>query len=253
MKVALFGDRMKDVYYIGDATRLSPEHPTIPVIKIYETREFPGGAANVAANLKALDVEVQDFMGNPEIIKNRLLARDIQVARWDQNDTNRPPKDFDISGVDAIVISDYAKGGVPANLSEMLHDSKIPIFVDTKRSPIPWSGLATAIFPNGSEYNKYVDSYKHFQGRIILKCGQYGLQSIHPTFVTSPSVAKNVRSVTGAGDTVLSAAVVAYLRGYDWQDILDFANAAAAISVENPFTSAPTLAEVEGRFQKREL
>lgn len=52
-KVFLIGDAMIDAYMWGTSTRNSPEAP-VPVVDITKTEERPGGAANVALNLKAM-------------------------------------------------------------------------------------------------------------------------------------------------------------------------------------------------------
>jgi bifunctional ADP-heptose synthase (sugar kinase/adenylyltransferase) len=46
------GDLMLDEYHFGHATRISPEAPVM-VIRHEKTVHLPGGAANVALNLKA--------------------------------------------------------------------------------------------------------------------------------------------------------------------------------------------------------
>ena len=56
-RVLLVGDLILDRYVYGDAERISPEAP-VPVLRVVERREAVGGAANVAACLRALGVEV---------------------------------------------------------------------------------------------------------------------------------------------------------------------------------------------------
>jgi len=55
--VAVIGDLMLDCYLHGEVNRISPEAP-VPVMRARSERPVPGGAANVAANLAALDVHV---------------------------------------------------------------------------------------------------------------------------------------------------------------------------------------------------
>ena len=52
-KVMIIGDIMLDEYMWGDVNRISPEAP-VPVVKVEEIEERPGGAANVALNIKSL-------------------------------------------------------------------------------------------------------------------------------------------------------------------------------------------------------
>jgi len=57
VRVAVIGDLMLDCYLHGEVKRISPEAP-VPVMRALSERPVPGGAANVAANLAALDVHV---------------------------------------------------------------------------------------------------------------------------------------------------------------------------------------------------
>jgi D-beta-D-heptose 7-phosphate kinase / D-beta-D-heptose 1-phosphate adenosyltransferase len=58
VRVAVIGDLMLDCYLHGEVNRISPEAP-VPVMRALSERPVPGGAANVAANLAALDVHVR--------------------------------------------------------------------------------------------------------------------------------------------------------------------------------------------------
>lgn len=56
LKILVIGDIMLDTYIWGKAERLSPEAP-VPVVEVIERTSSPGGAANVAMNLKSLGAE----------------------------------------------------------------------------------------------------------------------------------------------------------------------------------------------------
>lgn len=56
LHVLVIGDVMIDSYIWGKVDRISPEAP-VPVIHIHRKESRPGGAANVARNLKALGAE----------------------------------------------------------------------------------------------------------------------------------------------------------------------------------------------------
>lgn len=56
-KILVIGDFIIDEFIHGDSTRLSPEAP-VPVVDVRSKRLVLGGAANVAANLKALGAKV---------------------------------------------------------------------------------------------------------------------------------------------------------------------------------------------------
>ena len=53
LTVLCLGDVMLDRFLHGDIERISPEAP-VPVIRLRETREMPGGAGNVACNIASL-------------------------------------------------------------------------------------------------------------------------------------------------------------------------------------------------------
>ncbi|WP_421020943.1 PfkB family carbohydrate kinase, partial [Klebsiella pneumoniae] len=57
-QVLVVGDVMLDRYWYGPTGRISPEAP-VPVVKINQTEERPGGAANVAMNIAALGGHTQ--------------------------------------------------------------------------------------------------------------------------------------------------------------------------------------------------
>ena len=52
-RVLVVGDVMLDRYYHGSATRISPEAP-VPVVRVNNQEDRPGGAGNVALNIAAL-------------------------------------------------------------------------------------------------------------------------------------------------------------------------------------------------------
>lgn len=53
LNVLIAGDVMLDSYWWGDVHRISPEAP-VPVVSVKKTESRPGGAANVALNVKAM-------------------------------------------------------------------------------------------------------------------------------------------------------------------------------------------------------
>lgn len=55
-KALVIGDVMTDEYVFGRVERISPEAP-VPVVNIIKRESRPGGAANVAVNLKALGAQ----------------------------------------------------------------------------------------------------------------------------------------------------------------------------------------------------
>ncbi len=57
IRAAVIGDAMVDAYLWGSVERISPEAP-VPVVTLQKQENRPGGAANVASNLRALGASV---------------------------------------------------------------------------------------------------------------------------------------------------------------------------------------------------
>ena len=117
-RVLIVGDVMLDEYFLGDAERISPEAP-VPVVKISEDRLTLGGAGNVARNIRSLGGEPQliAVCGNDAgagdveglcrdggiaaelvrvssrrtTVKTRIIARQQQLLRFDQEDVSPLP------------------------------------------------------------------------------------------------------------------------------------------------------------------
>lgn len=147
LRLAVIGDSMLDRFLWGKVDRISPEAP-VPVVKLdRETRKL-GGAANVAANIRALGAEVvlfgligRDDAGTwmqellderginasglvtceerPTTIKTRIIAHNQQVVRTDREDDS-PVADGEVESLlqeleahgpfDGYILSDYGKG-----------------------------------------------------------------------------------------------------------------------------------------------
>ncbi|GAC1581861.1 MAG: D-glycero-beta-D-manno-heptose-7-phosphate kinase [Ktedonobacteraceae bacterium] len=81
LRVLVIGDAMLDTYLEGTAARLCSEGP-VPVVSKTAEYRIPGGAANTAANLRALDADViflglvgSDLAGN--VLRTALQQRGI--------------------------------------------------------------------------------------------------------------------------------------------------------------------------------
>lgn len=152
-RVVVLGDLMLDRYVAGPANRVSPEAP-VPVVLVEREWEAPGGAANVAANVRALGARcdvigvvgedvpgraLEDALGGigalcrlardgsrSTTVKTRVLARGQQVVRIDREepaDVPRPTRhalaahlDAALPGAHALVIADYDKGVLSESL-----------------------------------------------------------------------------------------------------------------------------------------
>jgi rfaE bifunctional protein kinase chain/domain len=158
-QVLVLGDMILDRFIWGSVSRICPEAP-VPVVEIRTESTRPGGAANVAANIRSLggmprsigvigdDPEgraLQDLFrsigspvnglivdrGRPTSIKTRIIAHHQQVCRTDREDRSElspavRSKVVEIfrkalKKADAVIVSDYAKGFcTPALLRKIL-------------------------------------------------------------------------------------------------------------------------------------
>ena len=157
--VVIVGDLMLDEFIWGRVRRISPEAP-VPVVEVEDETRSPGGAANVALNVKALggqplaigvigsdeagrrlgglldDHGIRSGLvidnGRPTTVKTRILAHGQQVVRADREDRRAlgSPALREVCrrviealpGAASLVISDYAKGVV----AEALCDAVLP-------------------------------------------------------------------------------------------------------------------------------
>lgn len=149
-RVAVLGDMMLDRYFWGRADRISPEAP-VPIVRVTGRSSRLGGAANVAANLRAMGAEVTLLSlaggdaagaeltnlitelgidgrliiledGRQTTEKVRIIAHHQQVVRADFETTIRLTQESREAFVrtlesgadrfDALIVSDYGKGVV---------------------------------------------------------------------------------------------------------------------------------------------
>jgi D-beta-D-heptose 7-phosphate kinase/D-beta-D-heptose 1-phosphate adenosyltransferase len=156
--ILVVGDLILDEYIWGDVERISPEAP-VPVVWAKKRTYVPGGAANVANNIRSLDgkVSLVGVVGkdrNAQILlgelskrkissqgvcfepprhttlKTRIIAGHQQVVRLDWEHTDPLSQKLNqkiikfieknIEKFSAIVIEDYGKGVISAPLIEVL-------------------------------------------------------------------------------------------------------------------------------------
>ncbi len=190
--VLVIGDVMLDRYWHGPASRLSPEAP-VPVVKVSQIEDRPGGAANVALNLAALGagailsgITGDDDAANsleqrlaaagvhcafskqadiPTITKLRVISQHQQLIRLDfeeslANSTGAINSVADnlFGSAQAVVLSDYAKGTLaqPQVLIEQARAKGLPVLVDPKGTDFSHYQGATLLTPNLSEFEAVV-------------------------------------------------------------------------------------------------
>jgi len=191
--ILVVGDVMLDRYWHGTSSRISPEAP-VPVVKIGQTDDRPGGAGNVALNMAALGCNVsligvvgadeagsilqtrlqaarihtdlQVSANKPTITKLRIISQHQQLLRmdfeenFDVTDTSDIVEKVKIAiqHADVLVISDYSKGSLPdcQVLIRMARECGIPVLVDPKGNDFARYRGATILTPNFHEFEVVV-------------------------------------------------------------------------------------------------
>jgi D-beta-D-heptose 7-phosphate kinase/D-beta-D-heptose 1-phosphate adenosyltransferase len=226
-KILLIGDSCIDEYVYGTCERLNPEAP-VPILKFYRKESKNGMAWNVKNNLQAFGIEVYMLTNKERIVKTRYIDEKYnqQILRVDVENI-LSPMEYEIPNetYDALVISDYDKGFITQQkLFELVSNSKIPVFVDSKKTILPESNCFIKINDNESKLLKS----KH--NNLIVTRGSKGAEY---DGVTYPGEKVSVFDVCGAGDTFLSALVYFYLEYGTIEKAIPYANKAAAIAVQN--------------------
>ncbi|MGJ7095270.1 bifunctional D-glycero-beta-D-manno-heptose-7-phosphate kinase/D-glycero-beta-D-manno-heptose 1-phosphate adenylyltransferase HldE [Vibrio hannami] len=201
--VLIIGDVMLDRYWYGPTGRISPEAP-VPVVKVEENEERPGGAANVAMNIAALggQANIVGLVGNdepakvlentlsslkvncdfvtlsdyPTITKLRIMSRGQQLIRLDFEDKfeGTDPElvlsrmEATLPNVKSVVLSDYAKGGLEhvQALIQKARAANVPVFIDPKGADYERYRGATLLTPNMAEFELVAGKVKNEEDLI---------------------------------------------------------------------------------------
>lgn len=157
-RVLVVGDLILDEFIWGNVSRISPEAP-VPVVEVTGETALPGGAANVARNLREFtgqvlvagrvgdddnggrlvgllreaDIQISGVCVDrttPTAVKTRILARHQQVVRIDREKRRMLSEEAEQEAlqlleswagrVDAVIVADYNKGLVTPAIAERL-------------------------------------------------------------------------------------------------------------------------------------
>ena len=160
-RITVIGDLMLDEFVWGKVGRISPEAP-VPVVEVTGESFYPGGAANVARNLREFvnRVAIIGLLGTDRsgqqlrellseqkidtsnaveeatfytIVKTRIIARHQQVVRVDRErfvGPSAPQIEEVVAAVrknipetDAIIFEDYGKGFLSTELVSQIADA----------------------------------------------------------------------------------------------------------------------------------
>lgn len=303
LNILVIGDMILDHYVWGDVHRISPEAP-VPVVHATRDTHTAGGSANVALNLSSLNVSTSligtvgqdtnaktllDLLSSagidtsgcirkfdaPTIVKTRVIVRTQQLCRIDREASrsayeiqiNSQVEDLlesSIKRVNAVIVSDYAKGLITQELLNKVFAlaDKYGKFLavdpkPTRQLRFKGAGLIT---PNRHEALELADlpepsfgeSYpleevsriifqKYAPHILVITLGADGMVVCQNGKIlkTLPTSAREVFDVSGAGDTVIATLTAALVAGADPISAASFANLAAGVVVSKVGTATP--------------
>lgn len=312
VKVLVAGDLILDQFVWGRVERISPEAP-VPVVQVTSENFRLGGAANVANNVRSLGGRVlacgvvgDDAAGRRLVEelgcigadtrgvvrgrrdvttqKTRIIAHQQQVVRLDREDGARAgspaaarAREFllaHLDTADVVVISDYGKGVVTAQLLEALAAARVRkpfrLLIDPKRANFPFYRRASLLTPNREEASQAsgidirdaeslaragAELLRRWEAEaVLITRGEQGMSLFRPGMPGRhfPTVARQVFDVTGAGDTVVAACALALGAGAHLETAAVLANHAAGIVVGEIGTAAVTAAELRADLKSRD-
>lgn len=198
----------------------------------------------------------------PTPVKHRVIAENQQVVRIDREVIAPIPEDLEekiigslskiLEGVFALAISDYGKGFLTETLLSRLiaaaGEKNIPVIVDPKGFDFSKYYGAGCIKPNVSEayaaaslplhapleqVAKNIFTQTACQSLLITR-SEKGMSLFHATGerIDFGVRERQVKDVTGAGDTVLAALSASVASGMSLSDAACLANLAAGIAIE---------------------
>lgn len=259
------GDSMRDIYIQAQVERISPEAP-VPIARVKEQVEKPGGAANVLMNVQVLGMPVRGLYSisalDAPVEKIRVMSRSQQMLRLDKDrpQTPIPPESFEPE--DYIIFSDYGKGSL-VGVSKLLRKSiGSVVFVDPKGVDYDKYKGASYIKPNKFEMRDIVGGWvteAALEAKAFNVVHSYGLKGLLLTRAEEgmtlftrtvkhhvPSQAQEVFDVCGAGDTAIATFAVAIAKDFSEEEAVFLATKAAGITCQHLGSYSPTYKEVFG-------
>ncbi len=234
--ILVIGESCQDVFCYGEAFRLCPEAPA-PVFNPVEEISSPGMAMNVRRNVVSLGQKCEIYTNNNwELVKKTRFvhkATNQMFIRVDENDetiTRCNVKDIPLGDYDLIIVSDYCKGFLLEEDIKYITEKHSCVFLDTKKRLGKWAESAKFIKINNFEYNNTKHTLTgRLKEKLIVTLGSRGCAYREQIF----SVEKvEIKDVSGAGDTFLSALAVEYLKSKDIFSSIEFANQCATRIVQ---------------------
>lgn len=211
-------------------------------------------------------------------VKNRLIADAQQVLRVDFEAITPIPENVEeqiieklpllLEGIEILAVSDYGKGFLSSTLLttliEMAKDRNIPVIVDPKGDDFSRYQGATVIKPNLQEAydaakmsmsapleNVAEAIFKKVNiDLLMITRSEAGISLFarEGSRIDFPVRSKEVKDVTGAGDTVLAMVSVALANKLEMSDAVRLANIAAGIAIERLGCARINLSDLANRL-----
>ena len=237
MKILVVGDSCKDVYIYGDASRQCPDAP-VPVFVPTKNIISKGMSGNVYSNLVSLGVTCDLITNDDEVTKTRYVEEKTNhmIIRVDsgEEDIKRIEniEKIEYNNYDAVIISDYNKGFLTKEdiLKISLNHDKT--FLDTKKILGDWVKHISFIKVNEVEYERsseFIENKDWIHDKLIITKGSSGCVYREKTY---PVKKVEIKDLSGAGDTFLSAFTMKLLNTEDVDRSLQFANKCATSVVQ---------------------
>lgn len=227
--ILVIGESCVDKFVYGNVNRLSPEAP-VPVFNPIEHTTNGGMAANVVANLKALnsDVEINLLTPKANIVKTRFVdsKSNHMFLRVDEGEAEVEPivwtpaiRSF-LDWADLVIVSDYNKGYLYDEDIEELGRLSALCILDSKRKLTPKMIEHYSFIKLNESESRNNYGLKH-EGLIITlgSKGAYYNGELIPQ--NSP---QQTIDVSGAGDTFVAAFALCFLDTFEAVHSIEYAN-----------------------------
>ncbi|MBL1147890.1 MAG: D-glycero-beta-D-manno-heptose-7-phosphate kinase [Pseudomonadota bacterium] len=304
VRILCIGDIMLDHFMYGSVARISPEAP-IPVLKLERETQMLGGVGNVVANLAALGVKTsvvatvgQDMAAEqiraklqdirvsdgglvtdaerPTSVKTRYLSGGQQLLRTDREKTGAlsgesrsrfyEAVDAAIMDADIVVLSDYGKGTIDADLCHYVVSRGKRVIVDPKGRDYSCYKGAFLVTPNRTELADASDmatgtdeevtaaakSLMELTGveNILATRSKDGMSIVYGAAAKKDPVhiktsVREVYDVSGAGDTVVAVMAAMLATGAELEAAASVANVAGGIVVGKIGTATVTVPDIK--------
>jgi D-beta-D-heptose 7-phosphate kinase/D-beta-D-heptose 1-phosphate adenosyltransferase len=311
----IVGDLMLDRFIWGEVERISPEAPVPVLRVTAESSRLGGAAnvmnnvLSLGAQVTACGVIGRDAAGKrllhdlrragastagifadkqvQTIQKSRIIARPRhqQIVRLDRENQNpigestlKRLRGFVLARAktcDAVIISDYGKGVVHANLlrsiARLVKKNQVICVIDPKKENYGHYCLPTLITPNKDEASdasgieiqdeksllaagKKLEQIWQAEAVLITR-GPDGMSLFRPRCAVKhfPTEPRDMFDVTGAGDTVVAICGLALACGASFEEAAVLANLAAGLVGDEVGTVAVSLDKLKRIVQDGQL